>query len=495
MTTTSQQRYFASLSTEAINQLLDSELIALSKPWKGSIPFSVFILGEQDAISSALFQVTPQSIDIAEFLNGQQYPTRRLYFCPKAYPPPANIDDMAGSNALEYQGWKDLKRDLCISAHNAGNPILSNGSNGKNASRIFRCINHRNFKSNAQEVTTENPLRGASMTNNEKGNRRFEGKKDPRKIKTYDVSHLCSFHFTVKWDHLGFFVELHQRSGNHEHEHHAKPFHASISLPTRLLTEKQKKITRDVVDATCNIATGRNFLFRNIGRYFSTIKIAYLDRSGKKNNGTSDDIEMMLKNFEASSEIKFTTLSDVPVSELEDLSTADSTFSHLTISTTKEDDGKISNTRIDSNPFLAPITTAAKKNGPKKALEAAQYLFMSIAWIVLPAFRFLKLCPEVIWCDVTSHSNNKGFYLLTFSCRTSVDKHVVFLWIWIPNEQRISFRWVFQHAIPILIPKYIRDRVQFIMKDGDPQQRNEILLTLFNIFPNAKEGGCGWHIG
>ena len=105
---------------------------------------------------------------------------------------------MAGSNALEYQGWKDLKRDLCISAHNAGNPIHSNGSNGKNTSRVFRCINHRNNKSNAQEVTTENPLRGASMTNNDKGNQRFEGKKGLRKIKTHDVTHLCSFYFTVK---------------------------------------------------------------------------------------------------------------------------------------------------------------------------------------------------------------------------------------------------------------------------------------------------------
>ena len=33
-----------------------------------------------------------------------------------------------------------------------------------------------------------------------------------------------------------------------------------------------------------------------------------------------------------------------------------------------------------------------------------------------------------------------------------------------------------------------------IMKDGDPQQRNEILRALLEIFPNAIEGGCGWHI-
>ena len=33
------------------------------------------------------------------------------------------------------------------------------------------------------------------------------------------------------------------------------------------------------------------------------------------------------------------------------------------------------------------------------------------------------------------------------------------------------------------------------MKDGDPQQRNEVIYALQSVFPNAIEGGCGWHIG
>ena len=97
----------------------------------------------------------------------------------------------------------------------------------------------------------------------------------------------------------------------------------------------------------------------------------------------------MLNNFQASTEIKFTTLSDVPVSELADLTTNDSLFSHLTISKTKEDDGKISNTRIDSDPSLAPLCEIAQSERNKEKLAAAQYPFTSIAWIVLPAFRFL----------------------------------------------------------------------------------------------------------
>ena len=69
------------------------------------------------------------------------------------------------------------------------------------------------------------------------------------------------------------------------------------------------------------------------------------------------------------------------------------------------------------------------------------------------------------------------------------------MWVWLPNEQRMSFRWVFQIAIPSLLPAHARRRVRLLMKDGDPQQRNEMLCVIDDFFPNASEGGCGWHIG
>jgi len=65
-------------------------------------------------------------------------------------------------------------------------------------------------------------------------------------------------------------------------------------------------------------------------------------------------------------------------------------------------------------------------------------------------------------------------YLTFHAVRRLVNKSF-FSGFWIPNEQRISFRWVFQYAIPILIRKWLRERVKFIMKDGDPQQRNEVI--------------------
>ena len=33
------------------------------------------------------------------------------------------------------------------------------------------------------------------------------------------------------------------------------------------------------------------------------------------------------------------------------------------------------------------------------------------------------------------------------------------------------------------------------MKDGDPQQRNKLQAVMVSVFPKAREGACGYHIG
>ena len=308
-----------------------------------------------------------------------------------------------------------------------------------------------------------------------------------------------------------FFVEFGTKAGNHCHHHHAKMIDPSLlPFPTRLLTKNDVEITKQVVEATCNKSVGRNFLHKGIGRFINSIKIAYLcsKHDGEKSEA-EDDISRMLENFESSEEIAYTCLSDVPIDQLEGYSsdlmnqecpnTMDcETFPNVnsvTVSTTKSAGGCAEFSDARTIDGLKHIEKEVKEERSERKLMDSETLFIAIAWTILPALRFFKLCPEVVWCDVTSHTNNKGFHLLSFSCRTSIDKQVIFLWIWIPNQQRFSFRWVFQHAIPNLIPSWLRNRVRFIMKDGDPQQRNEIIYAMIDIFKNAIEGGCGYHIG
>ncbi len=53
---------------------------------------------------------------------------------------------------------------------------------------------------------------------------------------------------------------------------------------------------------------------------------------------------------------------------------------------------------------------------------------------------------------------------------------------------------MFKEAVPKLVPKRLRECVLFFMKDGDPQQFNELLSTMKSVFVNASEGTCKYHV-
>ena len=127
--------------------------------------------------------------------------------------------------------------------------------------------------------------------------------------------------------------------------------------------------------------------------------------------------------------------------------------------------GEIHYWEVNENPNTECLLDQIAEERQERNLKNEDALFIAVAWIVKPALRLFKLCPEVVWVDVTSHANNKGFHLLTFSSHLSIGKQIVWLWVFIPNQQRFSFRWVFQEAIPTLVPKWLRDRVVFFMKD------------------------------
>ena len=494
---------YANLPTSEVQDLIDDQINGYSKPWKGSVPFKVRVL--ESGMDIASIHTRPlQLLDICDYLNGQQCMCKRLYFSAEEYPPPTNDADMqpldpAGTTKCE--SFNNLKRDILDAGHNAGNPLVLNGSNkGGERSRRVKCKGcyRPERKSKAMPITDDNPFRSTSLVHDRKNSRGRNGIKLSKRVKTPMQKVVCKMKFTIKWDEYGFYVELDRASGCHIHNDHPKPLDISaIPYPSRLLTQEQIEDTCQVVAATSNKATGRNFAFNKYGHFISTMKIAYMqDKLNHVDGATSkeDDICRMLQNFKDSDDIKFTTLSDIPVQDLKGYDGVSNET--VTVSTTKNDDGTVTNTPVSELLGLSSLNLdeTAKREREERAISKSDVMFMSVAWTKHRNFRLFKLCPEVIWCDVTSHSNNKGFHLLTFSCRLSVKRQLVFLWIWIPNQQRSSFRWVFQHALPILIPSFHRYRVKMIMKDNDFQQRNEILISLRNIFPNTLEAGCGYHI-
>jgi hypothetical protein len=253
-----------------------------------------------------------------------------------------------------------------------------------------------------------------------------------------------------------------------------------VAFPTHLLTSDEIDNIVHVVKATSNNGSGRNFIHGKFGKFISLMKAAYLCRreNGEDLHSPRDDMDQMMDNMAKSDKISVVSLSDVPIKDYFGELSTDYDVDTLTMSTTKSFTGRVHYQPIHESSAISTLSAQISEERTERNLQKEETLFIAVAWIVKPAFRLFKLCPEVVWIDVTSHSNNKGFHLLTFSLRLSIGKQIVWMWIFIPNQQRFSFRWVFKEALSKLVPKWLMERVLFFMTDGDPQQRNEILSAM-----------------
>ncbi len=66
--------------------------------------------------------------------------------------------------------------------------------------------------------------------------------------------------------------------------------------------------------------------------------------------------------------------------------------------------------------------------------------------------------------------------------------------VWLPNQKRSAFRWVFKFVLTSLFDASSFQRTRLVMVDGDPQQKSELSKAIFDCMSNAIDGGCGWHI-
>jgi hypothetical protein len=146
------------IDTNSIQSDVDSFIKELSEEWKASIPFSCYVINEIDKPCTSPFGNTLSKIDICDYLGGQMYPAAMLAFCPNTCKPPSSNDKMTSKNSESCNGWTELRRDLSIAAHDADNPIISNGSQqsiarGKN-NHVFQCgIFHQSTRTSAMELS------------------------------------------------------------------------------------------------------------------------------------------------------------------------------------------------------------------------------------------------------------------------------------------------------------------------------------------------------
>jgi hypothetical protein len=169
---------------------IDLYLKELSEEWKASIPFTCYVMNENDQPCSFAIGSTLSRIDICDYLGGQMYPAARLAFCPNTYKPPSSNDEMNSKHAESCNGWTDLHQDFSIAAHDAGNPIISNGSQqsiGREANNlVFRCETfYLSSKTSTMELSDIAQYRCMSLVNDWKNNH-VKGRELPKRIKTVD---------------------------------------------------------------------------------------------------------------------------------------------------------------------------------------------------------------------------------------------------------------------------------------------------------------------
>ncbi len=92
------------IDIESIQSDVDLYLKELYGEWKASIPFTCYIINENDQQSFSSLGSTLSKIDICEYLGGQMYPAARLAFCPNTYKPPSSNDEMTSKNYESCNG-------------------------------------------------------------------------------------------------------------------------------------------------------------------------------------------------------------------------------------------------------------------------------------------------------------------------------------------------------------------------------------------------------
>jgi hypothetical protein len=167
----------------------------------------------------------------------------------------------------------DLRRDSSIAAHDAGNLIVSNGSQqqqsiGRETNNcMLRCgIFYQSTRTSDMELSDFSQYQCTSLVNDQENNR-VKGKHLPKRIKTVDQRGCeCWFQFIVKCDiNVCFYIELKQQSGHAFHFSHNKFIHPNLlAVPTRLLISDQIDKIAHIVNATLNNGCARNYIHGNL---------------------------------------------------------------------------------------------------------------------------------------------------------------------------------------------------------------------------------------
>ena len=505
---------------------LDNIANDLTKEWKGSIRVEV----DRNGLG------VMEEIDICQEIGKYKNEfTDILYFNREDFPPPSTNETI---NWKTDPSWNKLKLYIIRQAHDCGSPVISNGMNGND--RKFVCFCHRMYKPAPNKK--QGPFRQDHLVGSDKKGRRANGRKASRRCSTkraIDKNNICKFKFQISLDSKGFL--LNQVSGTVYHTSHPKVDPASVPIPTRLIPEDERKNLIALADSCVGAGVGRNFLHSKLGKYVTRAKIAYVQEnhnvtfSGK--SVPRNDVDELLKFFHDSTEISHQVLWDVPINSHIELLSQTPTFNENISSTQKQrsaastsssdsEDSSTNNSyrtpqpntnnkshqklvstcfnrEVGNDPFYIDhsnepgmdvlIEEARCARSAKNVSENAK-VFLCVAWSSVEEIRLFKCFPEVIYCDATADTNNTKNQLVTFTGRTTSGRQFIFLRIWIHNQRKSTFQWIFKVVLRTFIPNRFFQQVRVCLVDGDPQQHFNLIQALKTYLHNAVHSTCAYHL-
>lgn len=474
--------------------------------WKGQISLPLYPYDGPWKKTPNPKDIAPTEIDFCSYLGGKNGLVKKLYFCPTDYPPIKEHDD----DKEKESKLKAIESLIKSQAKKAGSPVVVGRSalEFKIFFKEFVCMHcnankrHKQARKHAAKsvdqyhdedsndpTTTSTAFRESHLVNNKMNGRRRGtgkgGKHLKRRRNRAILTIPCDFHFKLKVDSAGFFISLFGGAGSSQHQGHPKFDPEFMPTQKSSLTGGEVDDISHVNNATANNGTSREFMSAKFDKFLSLAQIRYLNNI--ENEEFSDEYETLLEAFKNSDDIRYNVL----------YSTKDESTSEDLILTSTKVLGQVRNDvpllQDDERESLRPVAESALEERKARGLEDDN-VFHCITWAHEKVLRYFFLCPEVVTFDVTSHTNKNGFHLLTFSCRTSVDKQVVFCRVWLPDQRRASFRYVFQEGLRRILPAHVLARVRFVICDGDPQQNAELRIAIKLLWPKAIIGGCSFHM-
>ena len=274
----------------------------LKEEWMGKIIFDVYPCY---ATASDLGELK-KDVDICTYFNGSTA-YKKLYLDPTKYGPDNEEGNVFG------ESYRKLKDDLELAALECGSPIVANG--GGPSRKQFQCgICYRRRKSEKKKRKAGD-FKKSSLINNDKGNRRKNGKSLPRRSNAAAFDkHKCPFGFVIRCDSLGFFISLAKCGGNNLHMYHPKIDGTEIQYPTRLLPQDEIKNFERLSKSCTNAGVGRNFFFSKYNSYLSKQKISYLFNESRIDGAAhQSDVEELLAWFKKNDQVSYHCLWDVVI--------------------------------------------------------------------------------------------------------------------------------------------------------------------------------------